>query len=239
MNYRILVTTSDKYLPALKPFAWLLRKYWVPTPDVVVAGFSVPNFELPDNFTFLSIGNQSDYPFSKWSDALYSALERFTDEAFILMLEDYFVTRPVNTSAVRILFDYAIQFGYVLKIDLCADRLYAYGADLEYGHVAYLDLIKSMPGSPYHMSLWPGIWRRDNLLKCLIPHESPHDLEIIGTTRVSHMQDLLVLGTRNYPLKITLGLRGGDSSKINLSELAPNDVEEMRALGFFSPWENQ
>jgi len=51
------------------------------------------------------------------------------------------------------------------------------------------------------------------------------------------MQDLLVLGTRQYPLRITLGLRGGESGKLNLSELPPHDVEELRDLGYLKPWE--
>lgn len=235
----IYVTTSDKYLPALRPFAYLMNKYWQPNPKVVVAGFSTPSFELPNNFSFISLGNQSDYPFNKWSDALIKLLNIIEDEVIILMLEDYWITRPVNTPAIRILGDYARQFGYVLKIDICGDRLYAHGADLNYGTVAYIDLVKSMPGSPYHMSLMPGIWRVDNLKKCLIPGESPHDIEIAGSTRVSRLQDIIHLGTRQWPLRITLGLRGGDHSKINLQELKPEDVEEMSKLGYFRLWKGE
>jgi hypothetical protein len=205
--------------------------------QVEVLGFSRPWFDLPKNFDFNSLGPQSQYPFNKWSDALMLALSMISDEAFVLMLDDYWITRPVNRQAVRILYDYAIQFKYVLKIDLCADRLYAFGADLEYSTVSYLDLIKSMPGSPYHMSLWPGIWRKDLLSRCLIPGESPHDLELVGTTRVSHMQDMIVLGTRQWPLKITLGLRGGDSGTINLDGLSKIDIDAMRGLGYFEIYE--
>lgn len=236
---RIYVTTSDKYIPALRPFAHLMNKYFVPNPQVVVAGFSLPSFALPDNFSFISLGKQEDYPFNRWSDALIKLLNIIDDEAFILMLEDYWITRDVDTRAVDILYHYALQFGYVLKIDLCGDRLYAFGADLNYGTVAYLDLVKSMPESPYHMSLMPGVWRRDNLLKCLIPGESPHDLEIAGSTRVSRLQDVIVLGSRQWPLRITLGLRGGDSSKINLEGLKPGDVQEMAELGYFKLWKGQ
>jgi len=87
------------------------------------------------------------------------------------------------------------------------------------------------------MSLLCGIWRRDNLLKALVPNETPHEVELIGTTRVSHMQDLLVLGTRQWPVLHTLGLRGGDHSKLKLEELKPRDVEEMRNKGYFDAWE--
>lgn len=235
--YRVIVMTSDRYLNALKPFAFLFNRYWKPNVPVLVAGFSPPPFRLPSNFSFLSLGNFSDYPFGKWSDALIKLLNLIPDEVFVLMLEDYFVVRPVDTHAVQVLIDYAYQFHYVLKIDLCGDRLYAFGADLNYATVEYIDLVKSMPGSPYHMSLYAGLWRRDNLLRCLIPNESPHDVELIGTTRVSHMQDLLVLGTRQMPLRIMLGLRGGNSTALNLDGLSQVDIAEMRENGLLKPWE--
>lgn len=237
-DYRVIITMSDKYIPALRPFAHQFNKYWSKDQDVLVAGFSKPDFDLPDNFEFYSIGKQEDYPFNKWSNALHDLLEYIDDEAFVLMLEDMWLTRQVNIHVLDVLYRYAIQFGYVLKIDIVGDRLYAFGVDLDYGTVEYIDLIKSMPGSPYHMSLMPGIWRKDNLLKVIIPGESPHDLELLGTTRVSHMQDLLVLGTRQWPLRNCLGLRGGDHTKLNLSGLQEVDVDEMRALGYFESWED-
>ena len=237
-KYNVYVTTSDRYLPALLPFSWLFNRYWGNDVDVVVCGFSAPGFDMPSNFRFISIGRQSDYPFNRWSDALIWVLNNvWTEEAGILMLEDYWLTRHVDRHAVQILFDYIIQFRYVLKIDLTGDRLYAFGADLEYNTVEYVDLIKSMPGSPYHSSLMTGIWRRDLLLRCLVPNESPHDFEMIGTTRVSHMQDMIVLGSRQWPAKHSLGLRGGDSSKLLLDGLKQSDVDEMRALGYFERWE--
>ena len=225
--------TSDLYLPALRPFSWLFNKYYGDDVQVLVAGFAPPSSPLPHNFSFLSLGDQADYPFNKWSNGLIKLLNTIDDEVFILFLDDYWLTRPVNRQAVQILVDYAIQFRYVLKIDLCTERLYAFGSDLEYGHVAWIDLVKSMPGSPYHMSLWLGIWRRDNLLRCLVPDESPHDLEMGGSTMGSHIQDLIVLGTRQNPARISLGLRGGDHSQVNLEGLAQQDVEEMEQKGYF------
>jgi hypothetical protein len=238
-EYRIVIMTSDKYLPVLRASSWLLNKYWSPNPDVIVAGFTPPTFDLPSNFHFHSIGKFEDYPFKKWSDALIKLLHEIDDEVVVILLEDYFILRPVDTRNVRILYGYAMQFGYVLKIDLCVDRLYAGGTEMLYGVVEHIDLIKSMPGSPYHMSLWPGLWRKDNLLKVLVPDESPHDIELTGTTRLSHMgNDLLVLGTRQFPLRMYSALRGADPGRVDLSELNTNDIREMMALGFFDAWEN-
>jgi hypothetical protein len=231
--------TSDKYLPALRPFSHLFNKYWSKEQEVLIAGFNMPEFGLPDNFGFISLGEQADYPFNKWSNALSSLLGKIGDEAFILMLEDYWLTRHVNLDAVKMLYDYAVQFKYTLKVDLTGDRLYAFGADKNYDTVSYLDLVKSMPGSPYHMSLMCGVWRKDNMLRVLVQNESPHEVEMVGTQRASHMQDLLVVGTQQWPVRHTLGLRGGDHTKLNLQELKDKDVEEIRAKGFFEPWEDK
>ena len=237
--YRIVVSVSDKYLPALRPFAWLMNKYWHPNPQVVVAGFTPPDFDLPGNFEFRSIGEFSDYPIDKWTNALTKFLTDFEDEVFILMLEDYWLTRPVDTGAVQILIDYMHQFEYVIKMDLCSDRLYAYGVDMDYGHAGRIDLIKSMPGSPYHMSLYTGAWRKSHLLRHLSPGWTPWDVEIIGTTRLSHDQDVIVLGSKQQPIKHTLAFRASAPGELLLNEIDKSDVYEMRALGLLAPWEKQ
>jgi hypothetical protein len=235
-EYRVFLTTSDKYLPALRPMAWLMNRYWRPVPEVVVMGFGLPEFDLPENWTFATLGKQEKYPFDKWSNALIDFLTEVPDEVFLLMLEDMWPVRKVDTEALDILYRYMIQFEYVAKMDLCGDRLYALGMQ-PYGYVGRLDLIKSMPGSPYHLSLMPGFWRKKHLLKALIPNESPHQLELQGTTRLSHMQDLLVLGTRQWPLRITLALRGADSTRLLTDEIEPNDLAKLRELGYLESWE--
>lgn len=231
---QVIVMTSDKYLWACRPFMWLWDRYF--TPDIsrnnVICGFTPPTFELSKKFKFYSIGKFEDYPFGKWSDALIRVLDNVADEVFMLMLEDYWLTRQVDTKAVEILYDYMLQFKYTVKIDLCADRLYAFGADLNYGTVSYIDLVKSMPGSPYHMSLMAGLWNRDLLKKVIIPGESPHDVEMVGTVRLSHTE-ALVLGTRQWPLRHTLAFRGQDASRLLLDDLNHSDVKEMRELGLY------
>ena len=99
------------------------------------------------------------------------------------------------------------------------------------------DLIISMPGSPYHLSLMPGLWRKQHLLATLKPGWSPWDVEIVGTTELSHNRDVIVLGTRQWPLKNCLAFRGGDSGKLLLDDLAQADVEALRELGYLSHWE--
>lgn len=229
-----IIMTSDKYIHALRPFMYLWQKYFRSDfpQENIICGFTPPPFPLAESFKFYSIGQFSDYPIGKWSDALLKVLDNVADDVFMLMLEDYWPTRQANTVAIKVLYDYMRQFRYVLKMDLTGDRLYAHGADLDYGKVAFLDLIKSMPGSAYHMSLMGGLWSRDLLKKVIVPGETPWDIEISGTVRLSRYDsDIVVLGTRQWPLRHTLAFRGGDHQNLLLNELQTKDVSEMRELG--------
>lgn len=233
---RVFVLTSDKYLPALRPFSWLFNRHWGEDQQVLVAGFTPPDFRLPDNFSFHSIGRMADYPVDRWSDALIKLLHEVPDEVFALMLEDYWLTRPVYREAVRMLYDYMRQFEYVVRLDLTGDRLHAEGASL-YGKCGHLDLIWSDPNSQYHMSTMTALWRKRHLLRVLIPGETPWDVELRGTPRLRALKDeMIVLGTREWPVKHTLAFRGGDAGKLLLDELSPGDRQALVELGYLKPW---
>jgi hypothetical protein len=229
---RILLSSVDRYYHILPISAYLFNKYFSQDQVVTVCGFGpIPEqYKLPPNFEFLSIGKLEDYPVGKWSDALLRAMDLIEDETFILMLDDYLITRPVDVHGIQMLYDYMTQFKYVLKMDICADRLFAWGME-DYETCGYFDLVRSHPGSQYHMSLMAGIWNKTNLRRVLIPNQSPWDVELDGTRRLSAMTDMLVLGTRQWPLRIHLAFRGGDSSHMNLDGLKACDVTEMKELG--------
>lgn len=230
---RVIVTTSDNYLHALRPFAHLFNRYWGNDTEVIVGGFTPPSFELPNNFTFYSIGKQEDYPVDKWSDALIKLLHEIDDDIFVLMLEDYWISRPVHRQAVNMLADYMRQFRNVLKMDLCMERLYS-GGMTDYNNCGYIDLIRSDPGSQYHMSLLTGIWNKELLLRFLIPNETPWQVELEGTPRVrAAAGEVMVLGTRQAPVRHILAHRRGDPSELLVDGLAPSDVKEMADLGYF------
>lgn len=229
---RIFVLTSDGYIKAVRSFAYLFNCFWKPNPEVIVAGFSPPDFDLPSNFHFHSLGNQADYPVNKWSDALIKLLHDYTDDVFALFLEDYWPCRPVNVQAVQMLYDYMMQFRNVLKMDLYSDRLYA-GGMTDYNHCGYLDLIRSDPASQYHFSLMAGLWNRELMLRFLKPGESPWECELSGTPRVAAAADsVMVLGTRNMPLRHILAHRRGNPNELLLDGLDPVDVQALRELGY-------
>lgn len=232
MGPTVFVFTSDKYLKTLKGFVHLFNKYWDKEQIVQVIGFSEPDYELPDNFHFNSYGSQVDYPVNRWADVLHEVVANLEpNDRPIFMLEDYWLTRPVNIDVIRALWMYMRSTDNVLKMDLCTDRLYAAGMS-DYGNIGFIDIIKSDPLSPYQMSLMTGIWNPIILESILRPGESPWDLEIFGTHRAAALGDNgMVLGTRQFPVRYILAHRSGDPTKYLTDGLSQSDMKELREIG--------
>lgn len=233
--------TSDNQYHILPAFIHQWQKYFSAEADIVLCGFSPLDLRLPGGFRFYSIGDFNNYPPDRWSDALIEVLDTVADEVFILLLGDYLLVRPTDTCAIRMAYDYLRQFRYVIKFDLTSDRLnadpgfYAYNNNT-YDTLGYLDLIKSKPGSPYHMSLWGGLWRNDLMRKILIPNETAQQIELNGTVRLSQYGDeMLVLGTRQSPLKHANVIQGGKwnhDAVVGLNALREDDKRELDGLGY-------
>lgn len=249
-NYRVIVRACDEYIAALKPFAWLFNKYWSPTQEVLVGGYTSPNFELPSNFTFHSIGAANLYPVSRWSDATIELLKSINDDAFVFMMEDWWLNMPVEIDAIQACIDEARATPNLLRIDLLSDRLYANvtlwhnRSEIDYKGITELPLIKSRWDTPYQLACAASVYRRDQFLKCLVPGWNPWQVELIGTNRMREWGEdaPIVLGTTthllNYangmkqdPNKTKRGLRGKDAVMIETYDLVQSDYAEMKSLG--------
>lgn len=240
-KYRVLIPTCDHYLAVLRPLAHLYNKYWLPNPEVIIGGFKEPDFDLPPNFTFISLGDMKDYPLDKWSDQLIKLVESVEDETFILSMDDMLPVGPVDAEAVQILFDYMVQFQYVARMDLTSDRQFAWGSE-DYGVVSRLHLVKSHPDSQYTVSMMPCAWNRRHFFNIMESGKNPWQVELQLSPKMGKvMKDYgtLVLGTKDLPVKVTLAMRGGDAGKLACKipfELGEEDREEMKELGLLEPW---
>ena len=71
------------------------------------------------------------------------------------------------------------------------------------------------------------------MLRFLIPGESPWAVELSGTPRVAAAADeVIVLGTRNMPLRHILAHRRGDPSELLLDGLDLGDISKLKGLGY-------
>lgn len=249
MPFQIIVMTSDKSQNLVLPgFAYLFNKYWSHEQPVTICGFTNPKIGLPKNFIFESIGEFKEFPANRWSDAFKRVLDNIAEEHFLLLLDDYWLVRDVDIRGMKILFDYAKQFKNVIKMDVTRDRLYAdpgkYSYDFNtYGSAGHLDLIQSDTGKPYHMSLWGGIWSRENLYRVLIPGETAQQIELEGTPRLSSFgNELLVLGTRQGPLIHGNILQSSKNYPVYSDggwAIAPPVLSEMREQGILNALQKQ
>jgi len=246
--------TCESYYPTLPGFAHQFNRHWGADQEVTVVGYGELTYEnlyptkqavtdglLPPNFYFLSLGNQADYPVGKWSDSLIKLLTIIPDDYPCIMFEDYWLVKPVKRDVVDVLYQYMTTTSTVIKMDLCAERMYSAGVT-DFGEIVTgedgtgIEIVKSDYNSPYHMSLMTGIYNRWLMLQVLQPNWSPWDTELIGTPTLAQYEDrMLVLGTKQYPFHHTLIHRGGGCKKYLTDELSSMDNEglkELRRLGF-------
>ena len=213
---RVFCYTSDPYIWLLKPFCYLFNQYWSELQEVVVGGYTPPQFELPPNFKFHQI-DKNPYPKEKWSDGLIRFLQDFNDEIFVLMLEDYLLRRTVDHQGIMTLADYMRLRSNqdVVRLDLTNDRLNAEGMhDIEpYGHY---DIIACNKDTMYEMSLQAAIWNRRNLLAVLRPGFTPWEVET--HSNMIH-QPFRVLGTRQFPVRYSNLMLKGDVMDYELEHI--------------------
>lgn len=192
----ILCYTCDAYNWCLKPFLYLLDTYWSTDQPLVIGG-TKPLYQAT-NVRWLNVESRTR---ERWSDGLIDSLSQIDDDIIALMLEDFFICRRVDNSAIDSLADYMRMNPDILKIDLTADRLYS-GRALDVGYWGHCDLIETSWDTPYQWSLQAALWNRKHLLNNLRQELSPWDFEL----QDKKLPKLQVLGTRQWPLRYVNGV---------------------------------
>lgn len=232
---KIVVSCSDKYIQALKVFSYFFNKYFIDEEGKVfladIAGYNPPtNFELPDNFIFHSI-SKTCYPKEKWVDGFLEYLDSIGDDHLILFLEDYWLCRYVDISAIRYLLELMKYDSSILRADLTSDRQFAGGVK-DIGYYKRLDLIDAK-GSQYEMSLQCGIWNRKLLIDVLgkLPKDahSAWDVELVGTNVVNDDQNIRIIGTKQAPIKYVNGFNNA-ATGVNFYPFSKEDSDIAKQL---------
>jgi hypothetical protein len=166
----VLIVSCDKYQDLWQPFFTLFFKYWpeCPYPVYLLSNYSV----FPDpRVKMITVGEDKD-----WSSGLATALQQILQPYVILLLEDYLLTRPVDTAKIQALATYIRQkkAGY-LRLFPCP------GPDAPCADNP--DMGEILRGSPYRLSTQAAIWDRQVLSGLLREGETPGELEVFGSRR--------------------------------------------------------
>ena len=166
----ILVASCDKYADLWRPFFNLMWRYWPDSPFKIYLGANLMVYDDPRVKT-LTIGKDLG-----WSTGLRRMLEQIETPSIILMLEDFFLRRPVDSETVvnclRALYD----------LDAHMIRLVPRPApDRRVPDFSFLGSIK--PSSPYRVSAQGTLWQKSSLLSLIRDGESIWEFELMGTVR--------------------------------------------------------
>tara|TARA_R100000152_G_C6750301_1_gene173936 strand:+ start:236 stop:985 length:750 start_codon:yes stop_codon:yes gene_type:complete len=175
-KFGVYIWTSNQLMHCTPAWCYLFNKFWPWKQNVRVLGYDWPEFEMPDNFEYISLGVQRGPKY--WSDDMKEYFEHCEHELFYLTTEDGFIVDNVNEEILMM----AIKLGALnpgekfLRFNLTCDVQ-------SRGHTVLKDfddysLIKASQTAHYRQSLSHSIWRRDSLLNKLITNQSPWDFEL-------------------------------------------------------------
>ena len=201
---KIIVTTSDNYHHLLPIFFYLYGKYCDEPFELV--GYEKPECELPNNYTWVSLGMQGDK--SEWSTDLRRYFEQQPDH-FVWMMEDTFIKSEVG------------YFSYFNagRIDLTGDVQKRENTNDGY-------IVTASPFSRYRLSTQPSIWNREFLLKYLKDGLNPWDFE----TQDPKNDGWEIFGYLNPPIKHNEGVRRFDIYKLNLDGMCQEDIDYINSI---------
>ena len=251
-NINIYVTVSDKYQWLLKPFCYLFNKFWGENQKVTFLCYKPIKFNLPSNFSFISLGE--DLGPNKWSNSLINFFKTTKETHFILGLEDQFITGPIKKNILNILLKECSN-PKVGRINLMRDTV-------NRPHSLYkkinedFSIIEAKQNSSYRISLMWSLWNKDYFLNYLKPNMSAWEFE--GNYGEKGINDgYHILGTKskngppdNAPLDVSNVIWRGNSKRLNFHKsnyphlkwdikkgagLDPRIVKEMKASNIIPP----
>lgn len=177
----LLVCSCDAYADLWTPFFTLLKKYWTPLDIPVLLNTESRDFSLP-GLDITCVHTPGDAPYGA---RLLHALQAVKTDYTIILLDDFFLRRPVDWQRMAAL---------VAAMDADPDIVYfncdctQAQADCELGR--YPGFRRLPPGNLYTLNLQGAIWRTDKLRSYWQPEVSPWEWEEYCNLRtLLHPQD--------------------------------------------------
>ena len=65
MKLKLYIPACDKYNWLINPFSYTFNKFWDDNIEVIYLGYTTPNFSLPKNVKFVSLGDNDSL--DNWS----------------------------------------------------------------------------------------------------------------------------------------------------------------------------
>jgi hypothetical protein len=188
MEIAIVVSSCDQYRDAWAPFFYFFRKCW---PDCPWPVFLITNHGIYRDplVTCLPVGRDRS-----WADNLGTALESIGCDHLLYLQEDYFFTRPVQTSMLR------EDFEYCRRCDAAYLGLYARPKPDELSFENHPRIGRLAPEARMRVSLQAAVWNARMLRSLMKPGESAWRMERLGSDRSRELLFLRMNSFETSPL---------------------------------------
>lgn len=177
----VVIISCDGYSDLWEPFFHIFRKRWPDCPFTVYLGTNFKQFEKFD-VTTIAIGEDLN-----WASNVLKMLDRLNSEYVYIFLEDFLITKDINTEAILKLSRIAVEK------NVGCFRLAA-GLPLAFPPSAPVPGVEGVGNIDkdelYRVSAQVALWRVKTLRKVLINGMNPWQFEEIGTEISQSIDDL-------------------------------------------------
>jgi hypothetical protein len=219
-DMKIYVTTSNKYVHIVKVFSHLFNKFWSPDKEVVVLGFErEPDFDMPSNFKFVSLGNQT-YPYD-FSHDMRLVLDAVEEDYFINFEENEFILRPVRFDILKDFQPYIdSNLGRIDFTRGTSNRSHEILSSTE----SY-DIIRASQNAELRMCIRGGIWNKKYLFDHCQEPVSTYHWEAVASEKSKNDGFNILSSDRNWVI----------SNMDGVHHAAGQHLTDLRCLGESGP----
>ena len=188
MKLKLYIPTCDSYLWLIKPFMYLFNKFWGETMQVVYLGYNIPDFELPANCTFISLG--TDDNIDNWSIDLKTYFDSIDEEHILLTTDDFCLVNYTNLAMYNKAVRYIQTNSNIGRIDMKRDlitRPFEY-----YDTFQNTTFVAASHTASHNISSTWSIWKKDYLVKFLKPGRTPWMFEDLGTPESNNYSEDII-----------------------------------------------
>ena len=237
----VYIMTADHSMFCLPAFCYLFNKFWPSEVTINVIGYSNPNFELPRNVNYISLGEDRGPEF--WSDDMIDFFSKVDHKFFYLTTEDGFILRRVNE---QLLFDSISVSKQMIEANPNFLRFNLTHCVSSRHHsvigrnVLGNELIIASPGTDYRHSLQHSIWNTSNFISMLSRNMTPWQVELDENARFSKFDILAFRG--ECPMQVGHGYSKGKKVKnwyqdvwrhmSGFDSLANEEIEYIEKMGW-------
>lgn len=172
----IVVSSCDYYEDIWIPFFYLLKRNWKNLNYPIVLNTENKHFSM-DGLDITSYSLYKKNEQVSWAKRLIDTLNKIDSEYVIMLLDDYLLESAVNKDVL----DKCIQ--YMDKDPDIASFNFKNQPGPNIDNVDFEGFSLRGKNAPYRTSTQAAIWRKEQLLKYLRPHESAWQFEIWGSVR--------------------------------------------------------